>query len=188
MQDCTPALLKTFEALKDVPEDQLQWLIDNSHCLVIPDGEILSEPDKPMSKTYFIIRGKLRLYLPIGGVKRDIGDYKAGDITGYLPYSRAKISPGYAMTIGDTQLLIFPIEKIEIMIKTQFDLTQALVHVMTNRVRNFTAWQQQNEKMMALGKLSAGLTHELNNPASAIVRDSESLLKHLQLEPESFKS
>jgi signal transduction histidine kinase len=59
---------------------------------------------------------------------------------------------------------------------------------MTDRVRNFTALQQQNEKMLALGKLSAGLTHELNNPASAIVRDSESLLKHLQLEPETFKS
>jgi signal transduction histidine kinase len=42
--------------------------------------------------------------------------------------------------------------------------------------------------MLALGKLSAGLAHELNNPASAIVRDSESLLKHLQLEPQTFKS
>jgi len=84
--------------------------------------------------------------------------------------------------------MIFPREKMTEMIKTQFELTQALVHVMTNRVRSFTALQQQNEKMLALGKLSAGLTHELNNPASAIVRDSESLLKHLQLEPQTFKS
>src|ERR1700733_3744260 len=58
---------------------------------------------------------------------------------------------------------------------------------MSNRVREFTAFQQQNEKMMALGKLSAGLTHELNNPASAIIRDSASLLEHLKLEPQSFK-
>jgi signal transduction histidine kinase len=58
---------------------------------------------------------------------------------------------------------------------------------MTNRVRDFTTLQQQNEKMMALGKLSAGLAHELNNPASAIVRDSVSLLEHLKLEPASFK-
>ncbi len=40
---------------------------------------------------------------------------------------------------------------------------------------------------MALGKLSAGLAHELNNPAAAIVRGSVSLLKHLQLQPETFK-
>jgi signal transduction histidine kinase len=188
MQDCTPALLKTFDALKDVPDDQLQWLIDNSLCRMAPDGEILSEPGKSMIGTHFIISGKLRLYLPIGGVKREIGDFKPGDITGYLPYSRAKVSTGYGITIGETQLMVFPVEKIEEMIRTQFELTQALVHVMTNRVRTFTALQQQNEKMMALGKLSAGLTHELNNPASAIVRDSESLLKHLQLEPQTFKS
>jgi signal transduction histidine kinase len=188
MLDCTPALLKTFDPLKEVPEDQLQWLIDNSLCRMLPDGEVLSEPGKPLPGTHFIISGGLRLYFPLGGVKREIGTFKPGDITGYLPYSRGTISQGYGVTVGETQLMSFPIEKINTMIKTQFELTQALVHVMTNRVRTFTALQQQNEKMLALGKLSAGLTHELNNPASAIVRDSESLLKHLQLEPQSFKS
>ena len=58
---------------------------------------------------------------------------------------------------------------------------------MTSRVRDFTALQQQNEKMMAMGKLSAGLAHELNNPAAAIVRGSASLLKHLKLVPDTFK-
>jgi signal transduction histidine kinase len=188
MEDCTPALLKTFEALTDVPEEQLQWLIDQSDCIVIPDGELLAEPGNPIAATYFIISGKMRFYLPIGGIKREIGDFKAGEISGFLPYSRAKMGTGYSVAVGDTQLMIFPKEKMNEMIKTQFELTQALVHVMTNRVRTFTALQQQNEKMLALGKLSAGLTHELNNPASAIVRDSESLLKHLQMEPQTFKS
>ncbi|MGZ3813404.1 MAG: ATP-binding protein [Mucilaginibacter sp.] len=188
MLECTPALLKTFDALKEVPDDQLQWLIDHSECRLVPDGEVLSQPGDPIAVTFFIISGKLRLFIPIGGVKREIGDFKAGDITGYLPYSRGKVTSGYSSTIGETQLLSFPAANMTEMIKRQFELTQALVHVMTNRVRTFTALQQQNEKMLALGKLSAGLTHELNNPASAIVRDSESLLKHLQLEPESFKS
>lgn len=188
MVECTPALFKTFEALADVPEDQLQWLIDQSDCREYEDGELLVEPGQPIVGTHFIISGKLRIYIPIGGVKRELGDFKPGSITGYMPYSRATVSTGYGRTIGITQIMIFPIGKIEEMIKHHFDLTQALVHVMTNRVRTFTALQQQNEKMLALGKLSAGLTHELNNPASAIVRDSESLLKHLQLEPDTFKS
>src|SRR5579872_2703876 len=188
MLECTPALLKTFEPLKDVPEEQLQWLIDNSDCREIPDGELLFEPGVPIAATNFIISGKLRMYFYLAGVKREIGDTLAGEITGYLPYSRAKTSAGYGVAIGNLQLMTFPKERMTELIKTQFELTQALVHVMTNRVRDFTALQQQNEKMLALGKLSAGLAHELNNPASAIVRDSESLLKHLQLEPQTFKS
>ena len=83
--------------------------------------------------------------------------------------------------------MTFPIEKTKDLILQHFELTQALVHVMTTRVRDFTTLQQQNEKMMALGKLSAGLAHELNNPASAVVRSATSLKKHLHLQPESFK-
>ncbi len=188
MVECTPALFKTFEALTEVPEDQLQWLIDQSDCNEYADGDVIFEPGNPMVGTYFVISGKVRLFLPIGGVKREIGDIKPGEISGYLPYSRAKVGTGYSVAIGPTQIMIFPKDKVDTMIRTQFELTQALVHVMTNRVRTFTTLQQQNEKMLALGKLSAGLTHELNNPASAIVRDSESLLKHLQMEPISFKS
>lgn len=188
MVECTPALFKTFEALKDVPEDQLQWLIDQSDCLEFGDGEVLAEPGNPLMGTYFVISGKMRLYLPIGGVKREIGDFGPGEISGYLPYSRAKMGTGYTVAMGTSQLMIFPKDKTPEMIKNHFELTQALVHVMTNRVRTFTTLQQQNEKMLALGKLAAGLTHELNNPASAIVRDSESLLAHLQMEPVSFKS
>src|SRR5207253_4718729 len=104
-----------------------------------------------------------------------------------LPFSRGKITTGTAEVIETLTVLFFPIEHEEAMIRSQFELTQALVHVMANRIRNFTALQQQNEKMMALGKLSAGLAHELNNPASAVVRGSASLLKHLKLTPEAFK-
>ncbi|HTI58502.1 ATP-binding protein [Mucilaginibacter sp.] len=188
MLECTPALLKTFEALKEVPDEQLQWIIDRSACRELADGDLIFQPGQTIDFTNFIIGGKLRMYFYMGGVKREAGEYEAGVITGYLPYSRGKVSSGYGIAVGGLQVMTFPKEKMEEMIRTQFELTQALVHVMTNRVREFTAFQQQNEKMMALGKLSAGLAHELNNPASAIVRDSESLLKHLQLEPESFKS
>jgi signal transduction histidine kinase len=108
-------------------------------------------------------------------------------IFGYLPFSRGLISKAMGQAAGNIRVMTLPIGMSREMINKHFELTQALVHIMTTRVRNYTAFQQQNEKMMALGKLSAGLAHELNNPAAAIVRGSTSLKQHLQLEPKSFK-
>ncbi len=149
---------------------------------------MLNEPGVAMTGPHIIVEGNMRFYMLQGAGRRDFVSAGPGSITGYMPFSRGLISKGYAQAIGELHVLSFPTERINEMIKNHFELTQALVHIMTTRVRDFTALQQQNEKMMALGKLSAGLAHELNNPASAIVRDSKSLSKHLRLVPESLKS
>jgi signal transduction histidine kinase len=147
----------------------------------------LFESGKPLSGTYIIVNGRIRVFfLQRNGIK-EITISEAKAISGYLPFSRGLIASAMGMALTDTQVMIFPKERINELIRNHFELTQALVHVMTSRVREFTSLLQQNEKMMALGKLSAGLAHELNNPASAIVRSSVSLKKHLQLLPKTFK-
>ncbi|SHN31381.1 sensor histidine kinase [Mucilaginibacter sp. OK098] len=187
MEPVTVATLKTFEALKSVPDEQLQWLIESCEEVILPEGSVFIKPDVPIAGPHFIIDGEFIAFVMQNGSKRELGTFGAGHITGYLPFSRGKMASVYMKARHEVRLLTFPTERIREMIRDQFELTQALVHVMTSRVREFTAFQQQNEKMMALGKLSAGLTHELNNPASAIVRDSISLREHLRLEPETFK-
>ncbi|HWF44058.1 MAG TPA: ATP-binding protein, partial [Candidatus Kapabacteria bacterium] len=56
-----------------------------------------------------------------------------------------------------------------------YELTGVIIHAMIDRARHFTGLHFQNEKLMSLGKLSAGLAHELNNPAAAIVRSADEL-------------
>jgi signal transduction histidine kinase len=187
MQTVNLSWLKSLEVFVNVPDDQLQWFIDNSENRMVSDGEILFKPGEPLTGPHIIIEGRLQFYMIQNGSRRELTTFTRGDITGYLPYSRGKVAAGYAVAVAELQMLSLPGEKMKEMIKDQFELTQSLVHVMSNRVRDFTALQQQNEKMMALGKLSAGLAHELNNPASAIVRDSVSLKEHLRLTPETFK-
>ena len=182
------SILKTFEALKNIPDDELRWLFDICKKYELQDGEYLTEQGKALAGPHFLLEGRLALYFVQSGIQKEIATFKAGDITGYLPYSRGLVAGASSRAIGKLKLMSYPTERIMEMIKDHFEITQALVHVMSNRVREFTALQQQNEKMMALGKLSAGLAHELNNPASAIVRDSVSLMEHLKLEPKAFKS
>jgi signal transduction histidine kinase len=179
--------LQSIEALKDVPVEQLQWLYEHSVEQELQPGEHVFNAEEPIKGTFVIIEGRFRICIIQGGGLREVAVFEPKSITGYLPFSRGKSFPGFGEVLEPLKYLFLPIERAEEMIRTQFELTQALVHVMTTRVRDFTTFQQQNEKMMALGKLSAGLAHELNNPAAAVVRGAASLLEHLKLAPGTFK-
>lgn len=187
MTTVTAQDLKANEQLKDVPVEQLEWLANNSKHYTVEEGAYLFQPGEAIKETHFIISGKFKLYLIQNGSIREFDALEAQMITGNLPFSRGKSTSGYAQATEPSQVMSFPSEKMNELITGHFELTQALVHVMTSRVRDFTTLQHQNEKMMALGKLSAGLSHELNNPAAAIVRGSTTLKSHLKLQPDTFK-
>ena len=187
MQTVTAEWLQATEVFSEVPLDQLQWMIANSEHLEMQEGSYFFKSGDPVRGAYVVISGRMRLYILHNREMQEINVLTSGDISGMLPFSRGISATVNAKVLEETKVMLLPTEKFREMISRFYELTAALVHVMTTRVRNYTSLQQQNEKMMALGKLSAGLAHELNNPAAAIVRGSESLVKHLQLEPELFK-
>lgn len=191
METITPTVttdwLHSIEALADVPAQQLQWLIDNCECRTIPEGEYIFRVGDPVKGAYIVISGKIKLYYLQKQEIIEVSMLGPKEISGALPFSRAIKVNVNAKVLQEANIMVLPMTLFRELVSQHYELTGAFVHVMTNRVRNFTSLQQQNEKMMALGKLSAGLAHELNNPAAAIVRGSESLVQHLQLEPDLFK-
>ncbi|SDQ04085.1 Histidine kinase-, DNA gyrase B-, and HSP90-like ATPase [Chryseobacterium soldanellicola] len=180
-------ILQQFDALAAVPEKQLQWLEEHSKIVDYEDGEFISIEHNKIDGPHFILDGRVALFIKQGNENREIGLLAKGSIFGYLPYSRSVNAGVNSQAIGKVKIMSFNTDEIRIMIRDHFELTQALVHIMNNRVREFTALQQQNDKMAALGKLAAGLAHEINNPAAALVSDSLSLRQHLQLDPALFK-
>jgi signal transduction histidine kinase len=179
--------LKAIEVLKDVPDDQLQWFINESEHRIYAEGDFFARANDPIYHTNIILRGRIELYRIQNNDKIKVMDLHAGSITGLLPFSRAKIIPANAVCLEEAEMISLHKDKFRDLIQGNYELTQVLVHVMASRIREFAEMEQQNEKMMALGKLSAGLAHELNNPAAAIVRGSVSLEKHLQCLPDAFK-
>ena len=188
MQAVTKEWLQSIESLHEVPLNQLQWWIDNSSHYELQEEDYLVKQGENTTGTHVIISGRVQFYISQKNSIQNVGVLEAKDITGYLPFSRGIVNSINGKVLTTTQVMTFPFEKMNALIHSHFELTQALVHIMSTRVRESTILQQQNEKMMALGKLSAGLAHELNNPAAAIVRGSASLLKHLKLQPETFKT
>lgn len=187
MTNITVEWMHTIDTLQGVPDNQLQWFIDNSERKEFPAGTYMFKVDDMMLGTQLIVSGLVRICQIQNNELRELLIVEPGKIVGYLPFSRGTVYQVAGEVIEDAVVLNLPIEKIQELIRTHFELTQALVHIMTNRVRDYTSFLRQSEKMMALGKLSAGLAHELNNPAAAVVRGAYSMKKHLQLQPEFFK-
>jgi signal transduction histidine kinase len=96
-----------------------------------------------------------------------------------LDHSRMKVSPGDVFAEAPSETLTVPREHFPEMILRCPQITETLVHVMVDRTRYFTSSDLHDEKMKSLGKLAAGLAHELNNPASAVVRSAKSLVEGL---------
>lgn len=179
--------LQQVPDLAEVPEDQLQWLLDHGEIITYTVGEHIFQRGDPIDKMFVVLEGKLNLMVEQNGNYKLIGQIVRHDISGLLPYSRATTSIGVGEIVQDTTCLIIYKPQIREMTMQHYELTAALVHTMTDRTREFTRKNVQSEKMMALGKLSAGLAHELNNPAAAIARAARELKKHVDNTPETFK-
>lgn len=172
-------VLRTAAIFAEVPDEDLDWLLAESEIREIAPGELLFESGKPVDHLYILLEGDVQVVLDRDGRREALARYAPGEITGLLPYSRMKTSMAEGTAIVPSKAALLHKSKFREMGHDHEALMQTLVSYMADRVKNFTTTVQQNEKMLSLGKLSAGLAHELNNPASAIVRSSRELFKHL---------
>lgn len=179
--------IKLVPEFGNVPETQLQWLVEKGEIHTYADGDKAFRSGDAVDELRIILKGEVNMYMQQGGNQRFLGTFEQYELTGRLPYSRMTTAIAEGITSGATIIFTLHKDYFPEMIRTKHELTEALVHAMTDRVRDFTKQQQQNEKIMALGKLSAGLAHELNNPSAAVVRSARQLKKHLSNLPEKFK-
>jgi len=179
--------LQQFPQFENIPEEQIKWLSNHLELVEIPKGSFLFEKGGPIDDLLLIFEGDFELYMMRNNNRKAIGRIKKHDISGLLPFSRAKQATGFAVATQSATVGKLNRPQLRELIHQHYELTEVLVHEMNNRIRNFTQTEVQNEKLIALGKLSAGLAHELNNPASAMVRSASLLQQHLTGLPEDFK-
>lgn len=179
--------LKSFEPFQNVPIEQLDWLVNKGETLSKKVGEFIFKSGEPADHMLIMMSGKVRIYTFQNNRRKDFGTFEGPYMTGVLPFSRMEKAAGNGELVEDSTILFIHRMHFPDLVSENYELAAALVQFMTSRVRTFTSSRLQEEKMMSLGKLSAGLAHELNNPAAAVVRSSSELKKHLKLLPEGFK-
>lgn len=163
----------------DLPDDQLEWFLSQSQELNYKAGDTYLRQGTPADSMFVILEGQLEVHGDMGGDTVSFS-LKAGDVTGTLPYSRMTHFKVNGRSITDSRLLRFPASLFPELVQKMPELAKRLVGLMADRIRETTRIEQQRDRLAALGKLSAGLAHELNNPASAAKRAAGQLREILK--------
>ena len=158
----------------DLPDDQIAWFMDHAEELILKAGDTYFRQGDPADAMFVVLEGQLQARGEFGG-EMAVFDMKPGDVTGVLPFSRMKQFTVGARAITDARVLRFPSSLFPELVHNMPELAQRLVGLMSDRIRETTRIEQQRDRLASLGKLSAGLAHELNNPASAATRATSQL-------------
>ena len=170
--------LRKVSEFTDLPDDQLDWFLGMTDEMQLKAGETYSRQGDPADAMYVVLDGQLQGRGELGG-EIFIFTLEPGDITGTLPFSRMKQFTVTGRAITDGRVLRFPAAKFPELVQKMPELAKRLVGLMSDRIREVTRMEQQRDRLAALGKLSAGLAHELNNPASAAKRAASQLRETL---------
>jgi signal transduction histidine kinase len=171
--------LVAHRTLGRAPRQQLEWLAARGELRLVRTGEATAVEGQPITGLWVVLSGHLSIRVDRGAGPRKVMEWHGGDVTGLLPYSRLTNTPGTARAEEDSELLYVTREHFPEMVRECHELTAILVHVMVDRARHFNASDLQAEKIASLGRLAAGLAHELNNPASAVARSASTLKTYL---------
>lgn len=163
--------LAAISVFSGLPADGLAWLAAQMETFDLRPGDILVRAGQPAEYLVVLFKGEVR------AVREDGRIYvmHTGQVTGLLPYSRLTRYPSNAHAVVESHGARLHKSHFDEMLQRMPQLNQRLVSVLADRVRETAIADQQREKLIALGKISAGLAHELNNPAAAVRRAADNL-------------
>ena len=165
--------------LEDITADELAWLTANSQLLHLDKGEYFQKEHDLHVRFTIVLEGEMQVTRQIQGAAVVVGTTPRGITCGQLNLLNNTPSEQTMQAIMPTTLLVFEPDAFRGIFNACPKVGSRILRIAAERMAMFLSQETQQEKMAALGKLSAGLAHELNNPAAAARRGAQSLREML---------
>lgn len=170
--------LKSLSTLAHIPRDEIDWLVQHGNFEIYQGGLIALKGTK-IQNLWIIMNGRISVLIDRGaGPKVVNSELRSGSITAMLPFSRLHELPGDVYADENTEILSISTDHFQEMIIKCPLFTAHTVHTMIDRARIHNTSAMQDEKMISMGRMAAGIAHELNNPASVAIRDAKLLTEY----------
>jgi signal transduction histidine kinase len=163
----TAADLKVITILADLPDDDLAWIAERCTERTAVAGETVFTPGTPAEFMYFLLKGSIEFRRTDREADAPNFIARAGDTSGRIPFSRMKTITGRGRSLTDTRAALFPAALFPDLLRQIPVLESRLVAILTDRVRETERRDHEYERFRLLGRISAGMAHELNNPVAA---------------------
>ena len=176
---CDPEELRRTFLFEKLTDEQLDWLCREGHVEQLPAGRVYTEGE-PASCFYVLLDGEVALSRLVGGDDvetnrtNQIGVY-SGAWQAYLGDRVPQVYNNSMRAVVPSRFFVLDAEKLAEMMREWFPMALHMLEGLFFGIQNVQQTVAQRERLLALGSLSAGLTHELNNPAAAAVRATSSL-------------
>ena len=175
-----PAELRGLFLFEHLDDEQLAWVCEHSDVVDVPAGHELTTEGAPADCFYVLLSGALLMSRQVGAEHVEINrtDYRGsyvGAVQFYLGDQTEQIYGATVRTTADSTFLAIRARQFRDVFSAWYPMAVHLLQGLFLGQRNTAAVIGQRERLLALGKLSAGLTHELNNPAAAAGRAAHDL-------------